>query len=381
MHHLLKKKKFPPQYYQRPSSHNLAHLCKISDIACGYGFSLFAVKKDKVRLLGCGISTDGQIGYQAPRRNHPLGMVQTASPIQLPIDDDTKVIRVAAGRAHSLVLTDSQGLFTLGNNAYGQCARAVVPGEDYASVNNLYNVKHLGGQRIVDVCCGQDHSLMLTEDGGVWACGWGADGQTGQGHFEASVAQPRAVATGDVAGERIVKVASKGDFVLALNDKGEVFGWGNNEYKQIVAADILQINTPVHLKQLQQVAGRIVDIGAGGSFAIAVNECGSVFVWGFGLLGGGPQLTRAGAPQRLPATLFGGGEGEGEVQQVGCGLFCMSAVTRLGHLYMWGRNKGASLGLGHTNDQYFPFKVAVGAEVLKVATGVDHTLALCKPFA
>ena len=27
--------------------------------------------------------------------------------------------------------------------------------------------------------CGQDHSLFLTEDGAVYGCGWGADGQTG----------------------------------------------------------------------------------------------------------------------------------------------------------------------------------------------------------
>lgn len=30
------------------------------------------------------------------------------------------------------------------------------------------------------VACGQDHSLFLTETGKVFACGWGADGQTGQ---------------------------------------------------------------------------------------------------------------------------------------------------------------------------------------------------------
>lgn len=29
------------------------------------------------------------------------------------------------------------------------------------------------------VSCGQDHSLFLTESGKVFACGWGADGQTG----------------------------------------------------------------------------------------------------------------------------------------------------------------------------------------------------------
>lgn len=31
----------------------------------------------------------------------------------------------------------------------------------------------------LQVVCGQDHSLFRTELGEVYACGWGADGQTG----------------------------------------------------------------------------------------------------------------------------------------------------------------------------------------------------------
>lgn len=32
----------------------------------------------------------------------------------------------------------------------------------------------------VQVVCGQDHSLFRTKKGAVFACGWGADGQTGR---------------------------------------------------------------------------------------------------------------------------------------------------------------------------------------------------------
>ena len=47
---------------------------------------------------------------------------------------------------------------------------------------------------------------------------------------------------------------------------------------------------------------------------------------------------------------------------------------------MWGRNKFGCLGLGHQKDQYFPYKSLVGAKVENFFCGVDHNIALCRPF-
>ena len=33
-------------------------------------------------------------------------------------------------------------------------------------------------------CPGQDHSILITEEGQVMSAGWGADGQTGLGHYD-----------------------------------------------------------------------------------------------------------------------------------------------------------------------------------------------------
>lgn len=41
---------------------------------------------------------------------------------------------------------------------------------------------------LFQVVCGQDHTLFLTEDGRVYACGLGSDGQTGIG-FDNSCVQ------------------------------------------------------------------------------------------------------------------------------------------------------------------------------------------------
>jgi len=53
-------------------------------------------------------------------------------------------------------------------------------------------------------------------------------------------------------------------------DKGEVFGWGNSEYGQLLLdSDKYQISIPKKLP-LKSI-GKITDIGASGSACIALN--------------------------------------------------------------------------------------------------------------
>jgi alpha-tubulin suppressor-like RCC1 family protein len=57
--------------------------------------------------------------------------------------------------------------------------------------------------------------MLLTENGEVFAFGWGADGQTGLAHYRNQY-RPELV-KGDLAGQRIIKVSCSADYVLALS--------------------------------------------------------------------------------------------------------------------------------------------------------------------
>ena len=82
---------------------------------------------------------------------------------------------------------------------------------------------------VISIKAGQDHTCFLTKFGHVLTCGWGADGQLGQlDQFTVSPI-PKKV-KGDIEGTKIISLATKGDFVLALDSAGEIYGWGNNEY-------------------------------------------------------------------------------------------------------------------------------------------------------
>lgn len=54
-------------------------------------------------------------------------------------------------------------------------------------------------------------------------------------------------------------------------DKGEVFGWGNNEYSQMTLADgSQQVCTPRYIKMLSSL-GKIKSVASAGSFCVALN--------------------------------------------------------------------------------------------------------------
>ncbi len=105
-------------------------------------------------------------GYVAPQRGRPLEMLIQPLGVTLPVrSSKSRVVRVAAGREHTLALTNDGDVFSLGNNAYGQCGREVIEHEDYFHNRVVHKIKgpwaaegDEGTALIQSVHCGQDHS-------------------------------------------------------------------------------------------------------------------------------------------------------------------------------------------------------------------------------
>ncbi|MBN3325406.1 RCC1L protein, partial [Atractosteus spatula] len=375
-------RKRPKKYQLTP--YRLETEEKISSAACGYGFTLLSSRtRDLTKVWGMGLNKDSQLGFQRTQHNSNSSYeyVLEPSPVALPLHrpQATRVLQVACGRAHSLVLTDNEGVFSLGNNAYGQCGRKVVQDEVYSGSHVVHRIQGFDS-RVIQVACGQDHSLFLTEDGQVHACGWGADGQTGLGHHNVSP-QPVRVC-GELEGVRVRQVTSYGDCSLAVSQDGELFGWGNSEYLQLSAVtEATQINAPRRLP-LPGV-GQVQQAACGGTQVAVLNENGEVFIWGYGILGKGPDLSESKTPEMIPPTLFGRTQFNPEVTvtQIHCGLNHFAAITNRGELFVWGKNVRGCLGIGKRDDQYFPWRVTVPGHVVDVACGVDHMVALVKSLS
>lgn len=98
--------------------------------------------------------------------------------------------QVACGEDFSLALTDAGEVYAWGDANYGKLAApasADMPTDDdnlpYQPLPVL--VKGFGGCRLVQLACGSNHSLALTEGGRVWAWGGAIFGRLGPSDISA----------------------------------------------------------------------------------------------------------------------------------------------------------------------------------------------------
>ena len=364
---------------------------QVRAVSCGYGFTVFVCREDggEWTLYGCGLNSESQLGLQ-PRctrgevEGHYVELVEEPQPIDVPLSSDKENAPedVACGRAHTLFYTTNGQLYSLGSNCFGQCGREVIAGEQFRSSRIVSRV-HVGFEdaedRIADIVCGQDHSLVLTKRGHVFSFGLGSDGQLGLGHFD-NVSVPCRV-RGAIETSKIRQISSRGDTVLAVCDAGHVYGWGNSEYNQLSKSEI-QLSEPQRLFEGVEL-GHVSQVAASGSMCAVLNTEGRVFVWGFGALGLGPRVSLLEAPRMLPPPLFGANEydPEARVVAIAAGLHNFLALNNRGTLFSWGANRSGCLGLAHDDDQSFPLRVTVPAEVKSMRCGVDHMIIMTRAFA
>ena len=368
----------------------------LTNIACGNGFSLIAVSGCKNlkghNLLGTGMNTQSQLGVHGTG-DKSLKYIIEPQIIHLPFTLQEKktlrILEITCGRVHSVVLTNL-GIITFGNNSYGQCARPIVENEEYFGNQSVIQSvsKYLeldSDDQIISVKAGQDHTCFLSKKGHVLTCGWSADGQLGQEIYTVSPLPKRV--KGELNGVKIKQIATKGDFVLALSENGEIFGWGNNEYKQLTmsGSNEPQIGVPMHLKIPSYVKRPIAQVATSGTHCLIIDADKKVWVWGFGLLGKGPKHEEVVEPSEIPSTLFGRyPEIEHSLEKfpisVHCGLNSSAVVMNDGGLYIWGKNTYGNLGIGETSDASFPLRVNIPASTKKIDLGPDHTLAICKTY-
>ncbi|KAM7047745.1 putative E3 ubiquitin-protein ligase HERC4 isoform 3-T5 [Acridotheres tristis] len=138
---------------------------QIVQVACGYYHSLALSKGSEVFSWGQNKYGQLGLGYEYKKQSSPQ-MIKSLLGIPF--------AQIAAGGAHSFVLTLSGAIFGWGRNKFGQLG---LNDDNDRYVPTL--LKSLRSQKVVHICCGEDHTAALTKEGGVFTFGAGGYGQLG----------------------------------------------------------------------------------------------------------------------------------------------------------------------------------------------------------
>lgn len=175
---------------------------------------------------------------------------------QVPTDKlPAPVAKIATGKHHSLMLLENGDVYAAGSNSFGQCGlgsgtRAAQDSLSFTKISEL--------TAIVDVACGWDHSLVCDTEGRLFTFGHPLYGQLGNG------------TTGEY-----IKEGGKG---AALQ-----FSCVCTPYQ--VKSFLLKDSHGRLKEELPSTTLKIVKVAAGKnhSMCLADESCGSkVFTWGFG---------------------------------------------------------------------------------------------------
>ncbi|XP_030207014.1 probable E3 ubiquitin-protein ligase HERC3 isoform X3 [Gadus morhua] len=230
-------------------------------------------------------------------------------------------------------------------------------------------------KRIIQVACGDQHSIVLTEDGQALSWGSNTRGQLGLTLPGTSVV-PSPTPVAALSGVPLVQVTAGGAHTLALSVSGTVFGWGQNDAGQLGLGDMTDRSTPVTVECLN--LKKTVSVSCGERHTAVLTKGGLVFTFGSGGCGqlGHNSLLNELTP-RVVAELWGAA-----VTQVSCGSnHTMALVGPTKKIYSFGRGEEGQLGNRLTTDCLVPLPVLLPHDdqknVERIFAGGNQSLALC----
>jgi alpha-tubulin suppressor-like RCC1 family protein len=266
----------------------------VTAVAAGVSHSLFLMSNGS--LWAMGNNDYGQLGDN------------TFNPTNRPeLIVSSNVTAIAAGTQHSLFLMSDGSLWGMGYNRWGALGDG--------TTNNLNHPEQIVASKVTAIAAGFDHSLFLQRDGSLWAMGENSAGQLGNGIFNTSYPygtnQPQLIVASNVTA-----IAAGAFHSLLLKNDGSLWATGDNRYGQL-GDGIANTSYPYGTNQPQLIVASNVTAISGGHHTLFLKSDGSLWAMGdnfYGQLGDG-TFNNTNRPEqilapynRISAQFVGGGK-------------------------------------------------------------------------
>ncbi|MGV3663961.1 MAG: hypothetical protein ACO1TE_27565 [Prosthecobacter sp.] len=341
------------------------------------------------RLLAWGAGTGGQLGNRASANSSLPVVVDMTTTTPNPNPSalvGKRVLHVACGANHSVVLCSDGTLAAWGTNALGQLGNNGATGPSNVPVPVLQGSGSvLNSKLVVGIAAGTDFTLALCSDGSVVAWGRNLEGQLGNGDLGNNSPAPVLVtSTGPATGNLVTAIAAGGTHAVARCSDGRLLAWGSNGSGQLGNGEFTNSGVPVAVTMNGGVlqGKKAARLAAGYTFSQAICTDGTHVAWGdntYGALGSGDLISST-----TPVLVATSGVLAGRTAaQIGGGQFHSTWLGRDGSLAIWGRNNSSQFGVATATieDSAAPFAVPLtgalaGKTPAMLATGRNHHIVL-----
>jgi alpha-tubulin suppressor-like RCC1 family protein len=311
--------------------------------AAGVDLSAHAlVVSTEGELLTFGAGEDGQLG-RGQKEDNGVPRVITLQGM--------KVIAVAAGMSHSMVITDLGKLLTFGSGEFGRLGHG---DEETQLVPRV--VSALSGLFVINIAAAWSRSMAVAESGEIFTWGSGLHGQLGHGDEEQQLVPKQVQALQGVA---IAVAASCEDHSMAAAADGTLYTWGGGDFGNLGHGDEETQLVPKAVKGI--LAGSVVvAIASGAVHSMATTDEGQLYAWGCGESG---QLGHGDRNNCFVPRLVEALEGQ-RVSAVATGEDHSVVMTESGEVFTFGEGKLGQLGHGEVEFELAPRAVGSALEEL-----------------
>lgn len=262
------------------------------------------------------------------------------------------VYKISIGKDFCALVSCLGEVFTWGFNGFGQLGH-----DDKTIRTEPTMIKSLKDSFIVEISCGNQHSLALDEKGRAYS--WGRNQAViGQktlldpygkinNYENIGVNQFRPRLIKEVLGYyKLKKVCAGGFHNAAITEKNELYVWGDNESGQLGLNDleVINITIPKQIPLFQDLKYEILDVSCGGLHTLALikdNE-GKINLWSWGDETQGQCGSGEKKSTKLPS-LINFFEGK-RIEKISAGSFHSLVLIKDEGIYGFGYNGNGEIG-------------------------------------
>jgi alpha-tubulin suppressor-like RCC1 family protein len=366
-----------PIVYDLPTS-----LIQQTDLGWRSSFALSVTN----RLFAWGLNDQGQLGDGTKTtRNNPIDITASFTFVS-----DEKIIVAYSGNKHSAALTSSGSVWTWGSNTNGQLGddtktQRLTP----TNITSKFNLSE--GEKVVHIALGKtidgNHSAAYTSLGRVFVWGQNTSGQLGDGtEIDRSVPTDITSSFAFQTNETIVDLQLGNNHKMLWTSLGRVFAWGLNANGQLGNNTTITATTPIEITDEFDLAPgeKVSSVRLGSNFSTAITSNNRVFLWGGATSELNSPAMNFTIGQKIPFDITNAmGLGANDhVVAIRVGHNHVGVITKNDQVWIWGNNQNGKLGNNSTTNSSIPvdittnFNLENGEKIIELSLGLSHTSAI-----